>query len=70
MTPGFALLPTLVFSLVLLGILQERFAIAGPLVGGLVVYTLLGTLLPGFLLRRQARESGVEQGPGSTSVAA
>jgi Kef-type K+ transport system membrane component KefB len=51
---GVALLPTLVFSIVLLGILRERFAFEGPLVGALIVYTLLDTLLPGFLLRRRA----------------
>jgi Kef-type K+ transport system membrane component KefB len=67
---GIALLPTLVFSLVLLGILQERFALEGPLIGGLVVYTLLGTLLPGFLLRRHARASAFEQDAGSGSLAA
>ncbi|HEX6884980.1 MAG TPA: cation:proton antiporter [Planctomycetota bacterium] len=51
---GVALLPTLVFSIVLLGILRERFALEGPLVGALIVYTLVNTLLPGFVLRRAA----------------
>lgn len=49
---GVALLPTLVFSIVLLGILRERFALESTLVGALVVYTLIDTLLPGFVLRR------------------
>lgn len=51
---GVALLPTLVFSIVLLGILRERFGLEGPLVGGLIVYTLLATVLPAFVLRRSA----------------
>lgn len=48
---GTALLPTLVFSIVLLGILRERFELGSPLVGGLFVYTLIDTTLPGYVLR-------------------
>lgn len=48
---GLSLLPTLVFALVLLGLLRQEHGFEGPLVGGVVVYTLCATLLPGFLLR-------------------
>jgi len=46
-----ALTPTLVFSLIIADILRERFALPEHLFGGLVIYTLVNTLLPGFILR-------------------
>ncbi len=46
-----ALLPTLVFTLVLAEILVERFEAPGWLVGGLIPYTLANTLLPALMLR-------------------
>jgi len=46
-----AIVPTLVFSLVIGSILRERFALSDRLYGALMVYTLLNTLLPGLLLR-------------------
>lgn len=48
------MLPTLVFSLVIAGILRERFDLAAPLFGGLIVYTLLNTVVPGLVLRMPA----------------
>jgi Kef-type K+ transport system membrane component KefB len=45
-----ALLPTLVFSLVLAEILVERFEVPAWVVGGLVVYTLVNTLVPAVTL--------------------
>jgi Kef-type K+ transport system membrane component KefB len=48
---GLALVPTLVFTLVIGGILRERFAIADNLYGALVVYTLINTVIPGVVLR-------------------
>jgi Kef-type K+ transport system membrane component KefB len=45
-----AMLPTLVFTLVLAGILRDRFNAPAQLIGGLVIYTVVSTLLPGFLL--------------------
>jgi Kef-type K+ transport system membrane component KefB len=48
---GVALLPTLVFTLVVADILRERTVVPGWLIGGLVTYTALITLLPGLLLR-------------------
>jgi hypothetical protein len=46
-----ALLPTLVFSLVLSHIMAEQVAIPEHLVGGVVPYALVTTLIPGFVLR-------------------
>lgn len=45
------LIPTLVFTLVLAQILREQFALDPSLFGGLIVYTVLATLTPTFLLR-------------------
>ena len=47
---GSALVPTLVFTLVIISILRERFGLSGALAGGLVLYTILNTLLPAFVL--------------------
>lgn len=44
------MVPTLVFTLVLCGILRESFAVPSYVVGGLIVYTMLNTLVPGFVL--------------------
>lgn len=46
-----SLVPTLVFSLVLAEILAERFATPPWLVGGLVVYAVVNTVVPALLLR-------------------
>jgi Kef-type K+ transport system membrane component KefB len=51
---GIALLPTLVFSLVCVELLRERFVVPEYLLGGIVLYTVVTTLLPGFLLGIQA----------------
>jgi Kef-type K+ transport system membrane component KefB len=53
---GIALVPTLVFTLVLSGILRDSFAAPHWLVGALVIYTAANTLLPAFVLRAQAPE--------------
>lgn len=45
------LIPTLVFTLVLAGILRDRFAISDTLFGGLVVYAALTTIFPAMVLR-------------------
>jgi len=47
---GSALLPTLVFTLVIAGILHNRFALSGDIVGALVLYTILNTMMPAFTL--------------------
>ena len=53
---GIALVPTLVFTLVLSSILQLDFAAPQWLVGALIIYTVVNTLLPAFALRGQAPE--------------
>lgn len=53
---GVALLPTLVFTLVLAGILRERPGVPPSVVNGMVIFTVLITLLPGLLLRLPVEE--------------
>lgn len=62
-----ALLPTLVFTLVLAEILKDRYGASPALFGGLILYALITTMIPGFVLRvppvefeapRLAREPG------------
>lgn len=48
---GMSLVPTLVFTLVLADILRERYALPPHLFGALVVFALVNTALPGFVLR-------------------
>ena len=48
---GVALVPTLVFTLVLVQILREEYATSETLLGGLVLYTVLNTMLPAMVLR-------------------
>lgn len=50
MRVGLSLVPTLVFTLVIGGILQERFALPPTLYGVLVVFTILNTMIPGLVL--------------------
>jgi Kef-type K+ transport system membrane component KefB len=47
-----ALLPTLIFTLVIAGILRDIFQINDALYGGLLVYAAIATILPSFLLPR------------------
>jgi Kef-type K+ transport system membrane component KefB len=49
---GIAMVPTLVFGLVIAQLLRDGFAVSGEIFGGLIIYTLANTLLPGFLLGR------------------
>ena len=53
---GVALVPTLVFTLVLSSILQLDFGAPQWLVGALIIYTVVNTLPPAFVLRGQAPE--------------
>jgi len=48
---GVAMIPTLVFTLVIAGILRDKFEVSGAIFGGLIIYTLVNTLIPGFVLR-------------------
>jgi Kef-type K+ transport system membrane component KefB len=46
-----ALSPTLVFALVLAEILRDQFHVSREIYGGLVIFALTSTLIPGFVLR-------------------
>lgn len=50
---GVAMLPTMVFTLVIAGILRDRFAAPPAIFGGLVIYTLANALVPGWVLSRK-----------------
>ncbi len=50
---GIALLPSLVFTIVLAEILRERFEAPPIIFGGLIVYTIVTTVLPSILLRSE-----------------
>ncbi|MCC7051937.1 MAG: cation:proton antiporter [Gemmatimonadaceae bacterium] len=54
-----ALAPTLVFSLVIAEILRDQFAVPDFVFGALIVYTVVNTILPGFLLGRGVPELDV-----------
>ena len=45
------LLPTLVFTLVIAEILRDQYGVPRAVFGGLILYTLVNTLIPGFTLR-------------------
>lgn len=51
---GVPMLPTLVFTLVTVEILRERFAVPPYVLGGLVIFTIVNTLVPALVLRRPA----------------
>ena len=51
-----AMLPTLVFGLVIAEILRDRFAAPPALFGGVILYTLGTTILPAFYFRRPMPE--------------
>ncbi|MBL8856942.1 MAG: cation:proton antiporter [Planctomycetes bacterium] len=56
MLVGMPMLPTLVFTLVIAGILREKFQIGSTLFGGLVVYAILNSLIPGLVFRTRVPE--------------
>jgi hypothetical protein len=45
------MVPTLVFTLVIMGILAEQFALPSVMAGALVFYTIVNTTLPAFILK-------------------
>ncbi|HIE90240.1 MAG TPA: cation:proton antiporter [Methylophilaceae bacterium] len=47
-----SLAPTLIFTLVIAGILHEKFGISDTLFGGLLVYAAITTILPSFVLKK------------------
>ncbi|MDQ6737911.1 MAG: cation:proton antiporter [Gemmatimonadota bacterium] len=48
---GFALVPTLVFTLVIVNILGSDFGVAQYVLGALVLYTVINTTIPAFVLK-------------------
>jgi Kef-type K+ transport system membrane component KefB len=54
---GVAMLPTLVFTLVIAEILRDRYAVSPAIFGGLILYTLVNTILPGMLLHGPLRQT-------------
>jgi Kef-type K+ transport system membrane component KefB len=56
---GISLVPTLVFTLVLAEMLRTRFGASDDVVGGLILYAIVNTTLPAFLLR--SRPPGFEE---------
>lgn len=62
-----ALLPTVIFTLVLASILRSQFGISDALYGGLLLYACVNTLLPSLLLRvgldEPLSETPAAQGP-------
>jgi Kef-type K+ transport system membrane component KefB len=48
---GINLLPTLVFTLVLANLLQDRFHISSSIYGGLAIYAVIATIVPLFFQR-------------------
>jgi Kef-type K+ transport system membrane component KefB len=55
---GVSMIPTLVFTLVIAAILRERYDLDPNIFGGLIVYTLANTLVPGFALRQAVPDFG------------
>jgi Kef-type K+ transport system membrane component KefB len=48
---GISMLPTLVLTLVIAGILRDDVGVPHALLGGLVIYAVVNTLIPGLVLR-------------------
>lgn len=61
------MVPTLVFTLVLAGILRERFALDDAYVGALVVYAVLDTMVPGIFMRTPAPAYDAPRLPAATT---
>lgn len=59
-----AMLPTLVFGLVIAEILRDRFAAPPAIFGGVILYTLVTTLVPAFFFRRPPSEFLAPHAPG------
>jgi Kef-type K+ transport system membrane component KefB len=53
---GISLVPTLVFTLVLADMMRTRFGAPDYLIGGLILYAVVNTTLPAFLLRAKPPE--------------
>lgn len=47
-----SLLPTLIFGLVIATILKEKFGIADEIISGLIIYTVVSSLIPSFMFKK------------------
>jgi Kef-type K+ transport system membrane component KefB len=65
---GTAVLPTLVFTIVIAEILEQRFGLTPELFGALIIFTLVNTLVPGFALRIPVPEFETPEAPRIPSV--
>jgi Kef-type K+ transport system membrane component KefB len=65
---GTAVVPTLVFTIVIAEILQERFSLAPELFGALIIFTLANTLIPGLVLRLPLPEFETPEAPRTHGV--
>lgn len=65
---GVAMLPTLVFTLVIAEILRDQFLVPRHIFGGLIIYTLVNTLIPGFVLRVPPPEFDVSHASDEATV--
>lgn len=67
---GTAVVPTLVFTIVIAEILQDRFDLRPELFGALIIFTLVNTLIPGFVLRLPTPEFETPEVPRPPNSAA
>jgi Kef-type K+ transport system membrane component KefB len=67
---GIAVVPTLVFTVVIAEILEEKFALRPELFGALIIFTLVNTTLPGYLLRTPAPEYETPEVPRTPEAGA
>lgn len=63
-----AMLPTLVFGLVIAEILRDRFAAPREVFGGVILYTIATTLLPSLFFRRLLPDYQEPRAPESSAV--
>jgi Kef-type K+ transport system membrane component KefB len=61
-----ALIPTLVFTLVLAELLRDRFAVPDYVVGALIIYTIVNTTVPAFIGGAGTPSFDAVQAPPST----
>lgn len=64
---GTAVIPTLVFTIVVAEILEEQFALRPELFGALMIFTLVNTLIPGFVLQVPTPEFETPEVPRITT---
>ncbi len=66
---GLSPAPTLVFTIVIAQILRDRFSAEPFLIGGLILYTLINTMIPCLVLRMPPEEYDAPEAPNDKEVA-